>query len=158
MPLFFFYIRMNSIEQKGEGNVKRTTRLEKKSIGYGVGIGVAVSVVISVLLLCLLSCLMIKQRLSEHTAGIAVFIIRFLAINLGTLIGSKLIKENGVIVIAAITTAYLVILLGLGIVAYEGVFRKFGTGLFSVLIGAGVSTAIVFKPQRKSKRTIKYKH
>ena len=158
MPLFFFYILMNSIEQKGEGNVKRTTRLEKKSIGYGVGIGVAVSVVISVLLLCLLSCLMIKQRLSEHTAGIAVFIIRFLAINLGTLIGSKLTKENGVIVIAAITTAYLVILLGLGIVAYEGVFRNFGTGLFSVLIGAGVSTAIVLKPQRKSKRTIKYKH
>lgn len=157
MLLFFFYILLNSIEQKGEGNVNRTNHTGKTMLGYGIGIGVAVSVAVSIGLLLVLTSLLMNKRLSENMMATAMFLVRPLSILIGFLSGSFILKEKKLILAGATVVGYLFVMLALGITAFDGGFHGFGSGVISVLIGGGISCLILLKPKTKGKYTHKYK-
>ena len=137
--------------------MKRTKYDKNQPIGYGIGAGVAVSIITSIVLMLLLTNLVNEQNVNERTAELLLFMIRMISVLVGAVIGMKLTAGKGLLIIGTVLVGYMLFLLSVGIIAYDGAFQRMGSGLLSVLIGAAVSCVIALKPQRKSKQSLKYK-
>lgn len=157
MLLFFFYILLNSIEQKGEWNVKRTNHTGKSTLGYGIGIGVVVSAAVCFGLLLLLTSLLMNQRLSESAAVKVMFLVRSLSVLIGVWVGSSIAKDKKMILVGVTVLGYLFVMFAFGISFFDGRFCGLASGAISVLIGGGLSCLVLLKPKSKGKYTHKYK-
>ena len=127
----------------------RTATKGSKTMTNGVIIGTAVATAISFLLSMGLTSLIGKGSVPENGSGVYIFLIRSLSVLLGSLLSTAIIKEKNLQTIGIVTAAYLIILLGIGIVAYNGSFHNFGIGLLSVLAGGGIACIIKVIPQKK---------
>ena len=135
---------------------KHTSILSGRSTVFCVAIGVAMAVIITVLLVTSLTSLVMNRTITEKTTGHYVFAIRLLAVLLGSLVGASLSSGKILPVVGFVTGVYIVILLSVGIVVYEGSFRNFGTGLISAILGGLIACLIKFKAQMKPKRAIRH--
>lgn len=127
-----------------------------KSMTTGVCSGIGIALLISMLLTSGLTSLIINEKTGEGVNGMFVFVIRALSVFLGGIIATGIYQEKNLPVIGFTALGYLVILLGLGIVLYDGSFKNFGIGIVSVLVGALIAWAIRLRPKTKSKYLKKY--
>ena len=127
-----------------------------RSMATGVSVGIGIALLISVLLTSGLTSLVINGNTSENGSEVFVFAIRTLSIFLGGIIATGIYQEKNLPVIGFTAMGYLVVLLGLGIVLYDGSFQHFGSGILSVLVGGLLSCAIKMKPKAKSKYLKRY--
>ena len=116
----------------------------------GAIIGFVVSVVISVVATALFANLALNGKLEDRLAGTVVFIVRLISVAGGGLIGTGVSKEKNLTVVGCVSGAYLLTLLAVGIVLYDGSFNNFGSGLLSVLLGGVVAALIRLKPQKSN--------
>lgn len=127
-----------------------------KSMTTGVCIGIGIALLISALLTTGLTSLIINENTGENGCGIFIFTIRAVSILIGGIIATVIYQEKYLPVIGITALGYLVILLGIGIVVYDGSFQHFGSGIISVLTGSLLAWAIRLKPKTKSKYLKKY--
>lgn len=118
-------------------------------------IGTIIATAISVGLTALLANLVLKGSVEESGTGWYVFGIRLLSVAVGSLVGTGLADEKILPVIGVVSGGYLVALLALGIVFFDGSFRQFGLGLLSVLIGGGLACAVRLMPRKSNKRAVR---
>lgn len=128
------------------------------SMLFAVIIGVVLSAVAGIILSIGFTSLVMNGIVKESAFKIIIFLIRVIAIIVGTVTGAKLAKENILVIAGIIALGFILLLLAFGIIIYEGSFRHFGAGIASVLTGAVIgyliSLKLQSKPQtrRKSKR------
>ena len=115
----------------------------------GAGIGVVGSVVISTLLTALYGVLMMNGSVGETPSATAIFLIRTVSVAAGSFLAAVLTKEYFLPVVGITATGYLVVLLGTGIVAFDGSFQNFGSGLLSVLLGGAIPCITKLKAPKK---------
>lgn len=138
----------------------KSNRLSKSNhtTVFGVGVGIIVSLVISMLLLTGVTSLIVDGKLNENVVAFFTFATRVIALLVGVLIGTGLIKQKHIIFAGVIALGYLIILITLGIVLYDGSFRNFGSGIVSVLLGSGAGCLIRLKLQNRPQRAKRIKN
>ena len=128
---------------------------KNKNIAVCIGIGLLVSLIISVGLTIGLTSLIQNGKLSENGAT-PVFIIRLIATLAGGLLGAGLFGKKFLPVIGAISAGYLIVLLAMGIILFDGSFHKLWMGALSVAVGAAIAILIKLKPQTTRKKALRY--
>ena len=123
----------------------------------GVLIGTVVSLLMSFVLVSVTANLITGNKIPEESARWIVFFTRAISVLVGVMIGTGLTKEKLLITVGAILGSYLLFLMGLGIVIYNGSFQNFWTGILSVLIGGAAGWLIRLKLQNKPRRARKMK-
>ena len=116
-----------------------------------VGIGTLVSLIISVLLSVVLTSLIGKGSLNENQL-LDVFLIRMIAVLIGGILGAEISNQKPLPVIGVISAAYLLVLLAIGILLFNGSIRNFGISVLSVFAGMIGALVIKLKPQRIRKK------
>ena len=131
--------------------MKKMTLGKKQLVSSGgaIAVGVGISVLITLLLTAGLAALIISSKLQELTVGIIVALIRAIAVFLGVMITTK-IKQDKILQSTGIVAGlYVLIILGLGIVLYDGSFNSLGIGLLSILVGGLAAYLIRIKPNKR---------
>ena len=140
--------------------MKSKTRLpvvSSRATTVGAFTGIIIAFVISLILITVITSLVANNKFPEASSGWSMFMVRVAAVLVGALVGTALSKEKCVITAGIIVAGYLALLLGLGIVIYDGSFKNFGTGFISATIGGVVGCLIRLKSQNKPRRTRKMK-
>jgi len=121
----------------------------------GAIIGIAAATLVSIVLTLLAANLVLNGKVGESGNGWIVFLTRILSVVLGGLIGTSLSKEKMLPTISVIAVGYLLVLLAVGIVFFNGSFHKFGSGLLSVLIGGAIVCLLKLTQQKNKNKAIK---
>lgn len=129
----------------------KTAARGNRSMLTGIAIGIAAALVIAFLLTVGLTSLLIRGKLVENVTGILVFAIRTISVLIGGLIGSSHSKGKYLQVISSTTLGCLIVLLGLGMIIYDGTFHHFGMGILSVFVGGVIACLIKLRPKRAGK-------
>ena len=131
-------------------------KLGGQAIGISIASGAAIAVVITVLMNIGLTSLVINGQIAESDTAFIVFIIRAVSVMIGGMIASALAKEKILITIGITAIGYLLIVVALGIIFYDGSFRNFISGVISVAVGAVCACVLRLKTPRKKKHSVKY--
>lgn len=116
--------------------------------------GLLAALLISVIFTIGLTSLIEKGELSEN-GFFGVFLTRLIATVVGGLLSAGLADKKLLPTIIATSAAYLLVLLGVGIVLFDGSFYKLWIGVLSVAIGAVVALLIKLKPQTSRKKPVR---
>ena len=116
-----------------------------------IAAGLFASLVVSVVLMIGLTCLIEKGKLNDNEY-LAVFITRLIATIAGGLLSARLAEKKLLLNVVTTSAAYLLVLLSVGIVLFDGVFDKFWIGVLSVVIGVVIVLLIKLKPQTNRKK------
>lgn len=117
--------------------------------------GVIIATLLSLLLSALMSSFVLSGRLQEGSVRAVSFIIRLISVFAGALIGGVLSKEKYLLQVGLTALGYMLVLIGTGIVIYNGSFRHFLSGAGSVLIGAVSAFLILQKQNTKGHKITK---
>lgn len=118
--------------------------------------GVVIASVLSLLLTALIANLILNGHLGEEIATVAIFVIRVISVLVGALIGGLILKKNYLKLVGFITAGYCVVLIGTGIVFYDGSFKNFLLGVVSVLIGGIAALVTLQTPKNNMHKRKKY--
>lgn len=127
-----------------------------RSLTWAIIVGVIAASLLSILLTALLTNFVLNGHLSEGSAGVIIFLVRVVSMLVGALIAAVIYKQQYLPLIGFTALGYLLVLLGTGIVFFDGSFKHFLSGVTSVLVGGIISLLILTRPKNKSRRAIKY--
>lgn len=139
--------------------MKRKTFITKgkgHSTTSSILIGIGVSLVLSLLLSLLLTSLTVNGSITEDNGNLLVSAVRGLSVLIGSLIGAGIEKGKYIPVIGITSLGYLLVIMGVGILFYDGGFHGFGSGVISVLIGACVACILKIVRWSRPNRASKY--
>ena len=154
MSLFFFYVFMNRIEQKGERTVIKVKSKDNHSFTYSIGIGISIALIISFLLMLGLTSLIINGYLKESGGTFGSFVIRTLSVFGGCLIAGYVYKEKILLLIGAISGIYLIVLMIISVAAFDHSFVNLVLAVISVLLGGVFAAVLRFLPKKRSTRNL----
>lgn len=120
-----------------------------KTITSAAITGVVVSIVISLLLLILEGYLTLNGHLSEGSVKVCVFAIRTASLLVGTLIAAAILKCAYLKLVGIVAAGYLLTLITIGIVFFDGSFKNFLAGILSVVTGGAIALVILLRPNRR---------
>lgn len=136
---------VRSAHRKANGNTK--------VVGASIGIGLAV--LLSILLSALLANLVIGGSFQEQNASVVIFLIRTLSVLVGGFVATAISEGKPLPLIGIVGIGYLMILIAIGIVFYDGSFKGFLGGVLSAFIGCALACAIKLKPIKNKRHKIK---
>ena len=137
----------------------------KKRIGNSVSakpsetpaviIGVVVALFVSFLLMIGLTSFVVKGMINE--TELYIFAIRTIAAAIGCVTGTVLTKGRYLFITGATVLGYMAVLLGFGIVLFDGSFENILLGAASVILGGVIACLVALKPLKKSKYAAKHR-
>lgn len=128
------------------------------SIGLCVAIGIGVSVILSLILAMITASLIMNERLSEDVIQYTSPGIILIASVAGAVIAGKSANEKVAIAAGICGVTFLLILMGTGILFFNGGFHNIWTGLVSIALGWILSCTICIRGKRRgTKRKRSYR-
>lgn len=118
-------------------------------------IGGVIAIIISIGISMLAANLLLNGRIGETAVGILTFVARLLSVVLGCLIGTNLHKEKCIQTVAVICAVYLIVLIAMGIILFDGSFHQFGAGLLSVIAGGAIACLIKLRPKKNKNHAVR---
>jgi len=128
----------------------------KRTVPMAAAVGIVTGVGISIILTAALTSLVLNGRIGNNGEVVALFVIRGLSMLIGGLLGGMIAKEKYLQIVGIITLGYLVTLVGIGIVFFDGSFRNLLDGVISVLLGSVTSFLILQRPKRRRHSAVKF--
>lgn len=128
---------------------------KSKNVLTSIGVGLLVALVITIFLTTVLTSLVQNKKIDEKEI-ISVFLIRFIATLIGGMSGTVSSDKKLLPIIGGISAIYLLILVGVGIVLFDGVISKLWLGALSVAFGGAIVLLIRVKSQTTSKKAMRY--
>ena len=119
-----------------------------------VVIGLTVSFILSLLLSAVAAWAVSDGKLQENAIGAAVWPIQFIATAIGCLIATLLMGSMPAIISAVCGGAYLLLLIAINILFFDGSMGGIGSGVLSVLCGTLVPIILQLLG-KKGRRPIK---
>lgn len=102
-------------------------------------IGTGIATVLTIIMSVVLTSLILKGIVVDHLTGALVFVIRTIAVFVACVTSGALADGKLLPVVGVSALGYLLILLATGIVAFDGSFSDFGSGILSVITGAMIA-------------------
>jgi len=138
--------------------MKRNRHITAKagqSLTTVIVVGILVASLLSILLTALVTNLVLNGSFGENSVAPIIFVIRTISLFIGALIGGALSKHKILLQVSLTALGYMIVLLGIGIVFYDGSFKHFLSGAVSVLAGGVAALLILQRPKNKSRRRTK---
>ena len=132
--------------------MKHISTQKNKTVISCVVIGTIAAILISVILSAILVFIIQSKKTSDSVMP-HLFAIRFISVLLGALIGTQINNEKSLAEASLITGAYILILLCLGIMFFEGQFNQIVTGVLAG-IGGGVLSCLIRLKSKKNKNHV----
>ena len=132
--------------------MKHISTQKNKTVISCVVIGTIAAILISVILSAILVFIIQSKKTSDSVMP-HLFAIRFISVMLGALIGTQINNEKSLTEASLITGAYILILLCLGIMFFEGQFNQIVTGVIAG-IGGGVLSCLIRLKSKKNKNHV----
>lgn len=132
--------------------MKHISTQKNKTVISCVVIGTIAAILISVILSAILVFIIQSKKTSDSVMP-HLFAIRFISVMLGALIGTQINNEKSLAEASLITGAYILILLCLGIMFFEGQFNQIVTGVLAG-IGGGVLSCLIRLKSKKNKNHV----
>ena len=132
--------------------MKHISTQKNKTVISCVVIGTIAAILISVILSAILVFIIQSKKTSDSVMP-HLFAIRFISVMLGVLIGTQINNEKSLTEASLITGAYILILLCLGIMFFEGQFNQIVTGVIAG-IGGGVLSCLIRLKSKKNKNHV----
>ena len=132
--------------------MKHISTQKNKTVISCVVIGTIAAILISVILSAILVFIIQSKKTSDSVMP-HLFAIRFISVLLGALIGTQINNEKSLTEASLITGAYILILLCLGIMFFEGQFNQIVTGVLAG-IGGGVLSCLIRLKSKKNKNHV----
>ena len=135
---------MMAYKQKGRGG----------SVSYmkGIGIGVVAAILITMILSTLVTFLIINENIDAYSMGYYAFGIVLIASFIGCVISGKLIMERVAILSGAVALVYLLMIVAIGVLFFDGSVAGVWTRLVAVAISGVVSCAFCIRGKRNGKK------
>lgn len=137
-------------------NKTYTNQKGNHTVPVAVAFGLGVSLLVTVLLSAALTSMVTKGTLQLENLQFIIFMIRAIAVTVGAIITTGLRNGKVLLNIAIVCAAYLVILISVTIIFYNGMFQNLGGGLLSVLAGGAAACLIRLKPEKRRKINRRY--
>lgn len=122
--------------------IKSVIKKGERSMASGVAIGVLLSVVISLLLAMGTSGLITKEKLSEGGVHYFALIITLISGMVGGLVAGKVVGSKYAVVTGLTGLAYLLVLISVGILFFDGGFNMLWTSTVAIAVGVAVSCVL----------------
>ena len=132
--------------------MKHISTQKNKTVISCVVIGTIAAILISVILYAILVFIIQSKKTSDSVMP-HLFAIRFISVMLGALIGTQINNEKSLTEASLIPGAYILILLCLGIMFFEGQFNQIVTGVLAS-IGGGVLSCLIRLKSKKNKNHV----
>lgn len=123
-------------------NNKRVAEKNNQPVRAGVGMGVLVAILVSVLLAMILAALVINERISENTMHYFTLAILLAATLIGGLIAAKRTGGKCALVSGLTALAYCLVLVGAGVLFFDGGFHNLWTSVAVIAVGFVGSCAL----------------
>lgn len=120
-----------------------------KSLTSAIIVSVIAATILSVALSALLASLILNGSLSEKAVGTAILAVRSVSLLAGALVGGAMLKQKILPQVGFTALGYLLVLLGIGIVFYDGSFNEFWSGIASVLVGGTGAFVILLRSTKQ---------
>lgn len=129
--------------------------LKKKNLtALGIATGVVAALLLSAVMTAVQSNLVSKEMIGMESKGVFAFVIRIISVFIGGILGTALSGGKNLQTIGLIAGGYFVLLLGIGVLLFDGSVRDLFSGLISTLLGGVLACAVRLKPQRKRNKTL----
>ena len=124
----------------------------RSSIATGCITGVVTALAVSALLTALQSGLIGSNKIGEGITSAVIFMIRVLSVTAGCYLAATVTKSHTLPVVGITAVTYLLLLTGIGIAAFDGSLKNFGSGMLSALVGGVIPCIIKLKTPKKSRK------
>lgn len=136
---------------------KRKVKNEK-SFGIGISVGAVVSLIFSLILAMIIAAFIVNERIGEGAIKYISPIIALIATMAGCVVATRLVGEKLAIVSGFTGIVYILILIGIGILFFDGGFHNLWTSVLSIAVGCAISCTICIRGNRsKTKRKRAYR-
>ena len=115
--------------------IKKRMKTNANSVTIRICISAIASIVFSLVLTCLFTGAINNNVFGDSVINVVIFGIRTISVFIGCLIGHKT-SQNKMVVTGIVVGQYILFLLFLGVILYDGTFENFGIGMVSCLVGA----------------------
>ena len=115
-------------------------------------IGVVVALLLSTLFIALFSNLILNGAISDSNTRWFVFLSRGIGLFVGTLMAGAILREQYLKLAGLVLAGYLLILVGIGIIFYDGSFKGFASGVTSLALGSVIAFVILQGLTNKRKK------
>lgn len=153
---FFFALRRNSMESKGERRMVANRKVTGKAMSMpgGLAMGGLVSLAVTIVGSVLTANLILREVIEADSVGYCSVAILLLSSVLGARIAVKSIKHRRLYVCALSAAIYYAVLLSITALFFGGQYRGMGVTALVVMAGAGTVALMGTggKSNRKSKR------
>ena len=122
---------------------------KKPSLPAAAGIGLIVSMVASLLITMITSICIMNEYIELNGAIYIVIIGQFICAFTGVLTAGKIAPENKMIACVVSAGAFFLIMLGIGMLLFDGVGRTALWGLLSCAAGSILGIFFIFKAQSR---------
>jgi len=128
--------------KKGKGN-------DKRPLLISVCIGVGTSIIISLLIISLVSLCISNEYVEFNTGGFVLIIGQFLCGFLGTIIAGSIESDNKMRACLATGGAYYLLMLGAGMLLFDGIGLTALWGLLVCFLGCTSGIGVCFRVKKQ---------
>lgn len=131
--------------------IKRKNSKRSWSVVASVGVGLILSILLSLAGAMLLTALIDKEAINQLSIDIPLVVIYMIAAFSGSYLSGKIAGENKQYIPLIIGAVYLVLLLSIKFMFFNGAFNNITTGLISILFAVILSNLLVIRTKQKPK-------
>ena len=137
-------------------NTKRVKERKSNSMWIAVIYGVVISIGISILG-CVIGAIFVDKEIIGSFTTIMAMVVWIVSSFLGTMIATRLVNGNKLIILGITAVVYLFILVCASILFIDGSFMTLWQGSVSVLIGTGLTMVICSNRKADKRHKVKYR-
>lgn len=122
------------------------------SLFCGAGIGAIAAILLSLILAATVALMILNETVGEDALQYFTFAILVLSVFTGALTANKLVMRKYALVTAAVAAAYLVVLISVALLCFDGVLTGVLLGVLAVGVGGIASCAVCIRMNSKDKK------
>lgn len=126
---------------------KRIAEKGNRPVAAGIGVGVFTAILTSILLAMIIAVLIVNERVNEKIMYYFTFATQLIATLAGGFAAAKRTGGKYALVSGLTALVYCLILIGAGILFFDGGFRNLGTSVAAIVIGCAGSCTLCISGQ-----------
>ena len=129
----------------------KKVQIKERSIIFASSLGTAIALCASIIFSLTIPIIILNGTIRDNEIQIIVPIIQFISSFLGIFAATKFVKENKLLVMGVSAGMYLLVLICVALLFFDGLSTKVVTGPIAILAGVVSAAMIVCKKKKRGR-------